>query len=115
MAVVPGNFRLTPDDDEWPMVFPAGTFKGLLLWADTSFKDEANGVAAESPQHLRIAVLDATGAVLEKFDEHVGRDPAAAKPWARLDLHFKNAAKTAEINITRLDAGTKRIGFCLYS
>lgn len=113
--VVPGNFRLTPEDDEWPMAFVEGAFKGLILWADTSLKDEANGITAEPPQRLRIVVLDVNGVVLEKLDKLVGRDPASATPWKRLDLAFKTPAKTSEINITRLDNGTKRIGFCLYS
>lgn len=114
--VVPGNFRLTPEDDEWPMVFPEGTFKGMLLWADTSLKDDANGVVSEDPQGLRIAILDAAGNTAEPTrHEKVGRKPGDPKAWKRLDIKFKNPTKTGEINITRDGPGTKRISFCLYS
>lgn len=114
--VVPGNFRLTAEDDEWPMVFPEGTFKGLLLWADTSLGDEANGIVSEDPQGVRIAFLDAAGNTTETTrHEKIGRKPGDSKVWKRLDIVLKNPAKTGEIIITRDGPGTKRIAFCLYS
>jgi hypothetical protein len=60
-------------------------------------------------------MLNAAGSTVEATrHEAVGRAPGDPKPWPRLDIKFKNAAKTGEINITREDAGTKRIAFCLY-
>ena len=119
--MVPGNFNLKPGGKH-PMVFTTGAFKGLLLWADTSLAIAANdttgapAVPAGGPQKLRIAVLDAAGKVLETRHVVIGRkDNADTTPaWARLDIQFKDAAKTASIGITREDAGTETIGFCLY-
>lgn len=118
--MVPGNFNLKPGDKH-PMAFPAGSFKGLILWADTSLAIAANAdsgapaIGAGGPQKLRIAILDATGKVIETLHETIGRGVGAdAKVWPTLNHKFKDAAKTAQIGITREDAGTETIAFCLY-
>lgn len=109
-----GNFNLKPGE-EYPIIFDHGKVTGLALWADTSFEDKANGITAEPPQLLRIAVLDTKGNVLEVHDKvAIGRAAGSANVWAPYNLVFKNKAAANCLNITRQDAGTKTIGFCLY-
>lgn len=97
--MVPGNFDLAPGK-KYPMTFEP-VFKGIRLWADTSFEDAANGIVSGGIQKLRIAILDDAGNVLEPaYHIAVGRAKGAGV-WKRANIAFKFPAKTVSVNITR--------------
>jgi hypothetical protein len=112
--MVPGNFKLTADDPKWPINLN-GKFKSIRFWVDNSYADAANGTTAAPQQSLRVAVLDANGKVLEKFDNFmVGRGPTdtgTPPQW----INFKNPTASESLGITRGSTGPcdQRISFSL--
>ena len=109
--MVPGNFTLKAGETFTIPWQPAKATK-LTFFCDNTFADTANGVAAEPPQALRIALRDAVGAGVDTLHKTVGRAANdTSGHTGTLTVPLPSNASVAYV--TREDAGTKNVGFLL--
>ncbi|MEV5707284.1 hypothetical protein [Actinoallomurus sp. NPDC052274] len=116
--MVPGNFRLTADDPEWPIVFdPDAKVSKITFGLDNSFADAAHGITAAPQQHLRVAIMDVDGSVQKIYDPVIiGRQtpttPGGTKP-VTITVPKPATAWAAFISPGKDGPADRRIGFCL--
>lgn len=107
--MVPGNFTLKPGE-QFTMPWEAGKVGKVTFYCDHTYVDEAQGIKAEPPQKLRIAIRDAAGkAVGSTLHIEVG-DSVSGTTGSKSVTLAKNATVAY---ITREDTGTKNIGFLM--
>jgi hypothetical protein len=112
--MVPGNFKLTKDDPKFPIAVDKGKVSSIWFTCDNSYENPALGIVAAPQQSLRVAVIDASGKVMQSEDILVGRAPGGATIPA-VGVKFKNAAQASQIHVTQGSKGPadQRIGFVL--
>lgn len=111
--MVSGNFKLTADDPKFPIDLN-GKFKQIRFFLDNTYANAATGIKAAPQQSLRVAILDASGKVLQTADFLVGRGPkdtGTPPEW----INFTNPAKSEALSITQGSKGPcdQRIAFSL--
>jgi hypothetical protein len=109
--MVPGNFDLKPGAT-FTIPWQAGKVTKLTLFCDNTFADATNGITAEAPQKLRLALRDAAGAGVDTLHVAIGR--AANDTTGHTGtLTIPLASNASVVYVTREDAGTKNVGFLL--
>lgn len=96
--MVPGNFKLTPDDSEFPVLFDHGKVAAIYFW-----------LAGGTAQSLHVAVYATGGALMQETDVMVGAKPGT------VGVTFKTKASANAVVITPGGHGPsdRRIAFCL--
>lgn len=111
--MVPGNFKLTPGDLKFPIVFEQGKCSSIWFTCDNS--NSTNGTVAAPLQSLRVVVIDGvTGATQD--GEHnilVGRDPKTG--LKAVGVKFKTPKTAQQVHVSPGPDGPsdQRIGFVL--
>lgn len=111
--MVPGNFKLTPGDNKWPIPMEMG--KCSAVWFTCDNTNDKYGAVAAPLQSLRVVVIDGvTGATQD--GEHlimVGRDPKNG--LKAVGVKFKNPKTAQSVHVSPGPNGPcdQRIGFVL--
>lgn len=110
--MVCGNFRLTPEDNKFPIIWAPGAVKRIYFSLDNSLADDTHGVKDAPQQALRVAVMDVNGHVQHTHDFLVGRGPSDSGTKAiYLDVNTPSSACAAFISPGSKGPCDQRIAF----